>query len=144
MALRPRYDLKALPSSPMPPEWFMTRDLKRLQTNVRDFAQARDWEQFHTPKNLAMALAGEAGELLAIFQWLTPEESAALVEDAPMAEAMRDELADVLYYLLRIADVTNVDLDSALATKLQKNNARYPVSSSRGSAKKYTELKSEG
>jgi NTP pyrophosphatase (non-canonical NTP hydrolase) len=86
--------------------------LHELQEQVRRFAQERDWEQFHNPKNLSMALAGEAGELLEIFQWLTPAQSTAIMDD-PGAR-IRHELADVLAYLLRLADVLEVDLAYAL------------------------------
>src|SRR5262249_19368370 len=84
--------------------------LHDLATLLRAFAQARDWEQYHTPKNLAMALAGEAGELVACFQWLTPDESAHVMEDPVTAEAVESELADVLQYLIRLADVLGIDL----------------------------------
>ncbi len=76
-----------------------------LAAALRDFARARDWERFHTPKNLAMALAGEAGELVACFQWLTPEESARVMEDPGIAADVESGLADVLQYLIRLADV---------------------------------------
>jgi NTP pyrophosphatase (non-canonical NTP hydrolase) len=114
--------------------------IEAVARRLRRFADERDWDQFHTPKNLVMALAGEAGELLAIFQWLTPDESLEVMADAAKAEEVRDELADVLYYLVRAADVLGVDLSDALSSKLAKNAARYPVERSRGSAKKYTEF----
>jgi dCTP diphosphatase len=102
-----------------------TDPLQELRTRLRSFARARDWEQFHTPKNLAMALAGEVGELLEIFQWLTPEQ-AATVMDGERADDVRDELADVLIYLVRLADVLAVDLAEAASTKMERNEARYP------------------
>ena len=83
-------------------------DVSREQAALRQFAHDRDWDQFHTPKNLAMALSGEVGELLAIFQWLTPEESTAIMGTGK-AQHVRDELADVLIYTLRLADVLDVD-----------------------------------
>ena len=98
-----------------------------LQDRLREFAAQRDWEQFHTPKNLVMALTGEVGELNEIFQWLTPEESAAVMADPARATAVRDELADVLAYLLRLADVLGVDIDQALTDKMVKNSAKYPA-----------------
>lgn len=107
---------------------------------LREFAEARDWGQFHTPKNLAMALAGESGELLEIFQWLTPEQSMSVLDDARRAEQVRQELADVLAYLLRLADVLDVDLLSALSAKIDTNEQRYPVDRVRGIALKYSEL----
>ena len=101
-------------------------DLDDLAARLRDFAAARDWEQFHTPKNLAMALAGEAGELLEVFQWLTPEQSAAVL-DGERAGDVADELADVLIYLVRLADVLGVDLVAAAAAKVDRNEQRFPT-----------------
>ena len=115
-------------------------DLVELRTRLREFADARDWGQFHTPKNLAMALAGEAGELLEIFQWLTPEQSVRVMDDPQRAEHVRQELADVLAYLLRLADVLDVDLLSALSAKIDLNEQRYPVDLARGTATKYDQL----
>ncbi|NYD20952.1 MazG-like family protein [Kineococcus aurantiacus] len=120
----------------------MTHD--ELQRDLESFAQARDWEQFHTPKNLVMALAGEVGELADLFQWLTPEES--LTEFSVDAERRKDleqEMADVFGYLLRLADVLNVDLEEALRTKMRVNATRYPVESSRGRATKYNKLENQ-
>jgi dCTP diphosphatase len=107
--------------------------IDELQQRIREFARERDWEQFHTPKNLAMALSGEVGELVEIFQWLTPEEAAAVMEGARAAD-VENELADVLIYLLRLADVLDVDLLEAGATKLSRNNDRYPTEHVRGRA----------
>jgi NTP pyrophosphatase (non-canonical NTP hydrolase) len=104
-----------------------------LQQRLRDFATARDWETFHTPKNLAMALAGEVGELLEIFQWLTPEQ-AAQVMDSDRAEDVADELADVFIYLARLADVVGVDLTTAAGAKLDRNERRFPADHVRGRA----------
>jgi NTP pyrophosphatase (non-canonical NTP hydrolase) len=120
-----------------------TSDLEGMAERLRRFADERDWHQFHTPKNLVMALAGEVGELTEVFQWLTPDESAEVMRDPAKAEAVRDELADVLYYLVRAADVLGVNLADALSDKLEKNAQRYPIEASRGSASKYTELSKE-
>lgn len=109
-------------------------NLDELQTRVQEFAVERDWQQFHTPKNLAMAVAGEAGELVAEFQWLTPEQSTALTEDALARTAA--EMADVLIYLVRLADVLGVDLLEAADQKLSSNAVRYPADGVRGSAAK--------
>src|SRR6266566_9901349 len=98
-----------------------------LQHQRAAFAAERDWEPFHTPKNLVMALVGEAGELTELFQWLTADESARVMDDADSAGRVRDELADVLAYLLRLADVLGVDLEAALAAKMIKNAAKYPA-----------------
>jgi len=100
--------------------------LHDLAALLRAFAQARDWEQYHTPKNLAMALAGEAGELVACFQWLTPDESIHIMDDPEDAEAVESELADVLQYLIRLADVLGVDLAEAVRKKAQRNETRFP------------------
>ena len=113
-----------------------------LQRQLRDFAVERDWEQFHTPKNLVMALAGEVGELTEIFQWLTPDESADVMVEAASAGKVREEMADVLAYLLRLSDVLGVDLEAALAEKIVKNAVKYPVETAQGVATKYTDLSS--
>ena len=102
-------------------------DIENLQGKLREFAAARDWEQYHNPKNLAMALAVEAGELQEIFQWLTPEESLAIKDDSAHAT---EEIADVFLYLVRIADVLDVDLEEAVSAKLAKNAAKYPAAGS--------------
>ncbi|WP_022920430.1 nucleotide pyrophosphohydrolase [Ornithinimicrobium pekingense] len=110
-------------------------DVTQEQQALREFAAERNWDQFHTPKNLAMALAGEAGELVALFQWLTPEQSKRIM-DTTEAEQVRDELADVLIYALRLADVLDVDLSTALQDKVAKNHARYSIERSRDNAAK--------
>ena len=102
---------------------------------LRTFADERNWHQFHTPKNLAMALSVEASELVEIFQWLTPEEAAAVM-DTERAQSVRDEVADVMTYLLRFADVLDIDLDAAMACKVERNAKRYTVEASKGSAAK--------
>jgi NTP pyrophosphatase (non-canonical NTP hydrolase) len=98
-----------------------------LTERLRGFAAARDWEQFHTPKNLAMALSGEAGELISLFQWLTPEQSMRVMDDAELAPKVTDELADVLLYLLQLADVLKVDLPEAAHAKMDRNEHRFPA-----------------
>lgn len=98
-------------------------DLAELQAAIRDFADRRDWHQFHTPKNLAMAICGEAGELAAELQWLTPEESSSLSGEA--LEAVRLEAADVAIYLIRLCDVLDIDLALAVTDKLAINEARF-------------------
>lgn len=112
--------------------------LLELRDALRLFAAERDWEKFHTPKNLAMALAGEAGEVIEHFQWLSAEESAAL--PAVRREAVAMELADVMLYLVRLADVLDIDLAAAARRKLALNAERYPVEKARGRAEKYDEL----
>ena len=110
--------------------------LDELTALIREFATAREWEQFHTPKNLAMALAGEVGELLAELQWLTPEEAARVMADPEAASRMRSELADVTIYLVRLADVLGVNLIEAVRAKLTESEVRYDVEAYRGSARK--------
>lgn len=114
--------------------------IDRLQTLIADFAARRDWDQFHTPKNLVMALTGEVGELSEIFQWLTPEESSAITDDARGRAKVEEELADVFIYLLRLADVLGVDLVAAAEAKVGLNEHRYPVELARGRAVKHSEL----
>ncbi len=113
-------------------------DFSTLQNQLRAFAQERDWEKFHTPKNLVMALSGEVGELTELFQWLTPDESK-VVMTGKTKEDVRDELADVLVYCLRICDVLNIDPYQAIQSKMKKNAAKYPAHLAKGSAAKYTE-----
>lgn len=110
--------------------------LTALDEAVRSFAEARDWQQFHTPKNLASALIVEAAELLEHYQWLTPEQSAAL--DPAAREAVAREMADVLIYLLRLAQVQGIDLLAAAEAKLADNARRYPVETAHGSSAKST------
>lgn len=112
----------------------MTTELDRLAVRLREFAKARDWDQFHTPKNLAMALSGEVGELVAEFQWLTTAQSQSL--DPETLARVRSEMGDVLLYLVRLADTTGVDLVEAANTKLDENERRYDPDSYRGSARK--------
>ena len=112
--------------------------LHELRDAMRQFAAERAWEPFHTPKNLAMALCGEAGELIEHFQWLTPEQSAALA--APAREEVALEMADVLLYLVRLADVLDIDLAAAARRKIAINAERYPVDRARGRADKYDRL----
>jgi len=115
----------------------MSEALRALQQRLAAFAAARDWEQFHSPKNLAMALSVEAAELVEEFQWLTEEESKAL--DAERRERVRLELADVFIYLLRISDKLGVDLLRAADDKIVLNEKKYPAERVRGDSRKYTE-----
>lgn len=112
-------------------------DLDDIKEKLRQFAQARDWDQFHSPKNLSMALAGEAGELLELFQWLTEEQSKNLTQE--QKKAVEEEMADVFLYLLRLADRLGVDLLEAAKNKIIINEQKYPVDKVKGSSKKYTE-----
>ena len=113
-------------------------DLESLRNQLRTFAADRDWDQFHSPKNLAAALAVEAAELLEHFQWLTETESKQLPPEA-LAE-VRAEVADVLLYLIRISDKLGIDLIAAANAKIVLNAEKYPVEKARGNSRKYTAL----
>ncbi|HLX81412.1 MAG TPA: nucleotide pyrophosphohydrolase [Burkholderiales bacterium] len=108
-----------------------------LRDTLRKFVAERDWDKFHSPKNLAMALSVEASELMEHFQWLTEEQSRRLTPEK-LAE-VRDEMADVLVYLVRLADKLDVDLLDAAAKKIEKNTLKYPADKVRGSMKKYSD-----
>ena len=111
--------------------------MNALRDTLRKFVAERDWDQFHSPKNLAAALSVEAAGLLEHFQWLTEEQSRKLPPDK--LEAVRDEMADVLVYLVRLADKLDVDLLEAVAVKMKKNALKYPADKVRGSMKKYSD-----
>jgi|SRR6266403_1157034 len=115
-----------------------TDPLSNLRDALRRFAADRDWDQYHSPKNLASALCVEAGELLERFQWLTDEASKSL--SAEQVAQVREEMADVLLYLIRLADKLNVDLIEAAVSKIALNAQKYPADKARGSSRKYTEL----
>jgi len=117
---------------PLPPD-----SLAALSERLVAFARERDWEQFHSPKNLAMALAGECGELLEHFQWLTQAQSAALSEEK--RHAVSHELADILIYLLRLCERLDIDLVAAAYEKIAVNEARYPAHRVRGDARRAAE-----
>ena len=112
-------------------------DIKSIQRQLETFARERDWNQFHSPKNLAMALNVEASELLEHFQWLTEQQSADL--DAKTRETVATEIADIQIYLIRLADKLGVDIEQAVQSKMQENSRKYPADRVRGSAAKYTE-----
>src|ERR1035438_4166542 len=112
--------------------------LENLRDVLRRFASDRDWDQFHSPKNLAIALNVEAAELLEHFQWVSDAESAGI--PPATRTKVREELADVFLYLIRLADKLDVDLTIAAAEKIQINAAKYPIEKARGSSKKYTDL----
>ncbi|NEA97664.1 nucleotide pyrophosphohydrolase [Streptomyces sp. SID13726] len=102
-------------------------DMAGLQRRLARFAAARDWQQFHTPKNLVAALSVEASELVEIFQWLTPEQSERVMDDPGTAHRVRDEIADVLAYLLQLCEVLGVDPLTALDAKIDRNERRFPA-----------------
>ncbi len=101
-------------------------DSTGLEAALQQFADARDWNRHHTPKNLAMALTGEVGELVEIFQWTTEDESCRVMDDPATAKAVRDEIADVTMYLVRLSSVLGIDLNAAIADKLADNARKYP------------------
>lgn len=111
------------------------KDLEAVRQHVVEFASERDWEQFHSPKNLAMALSVEVAELMEHFQWLSEAQSREL--DETTLAAVADEIADVQVYLVRIADTLGVNILAAVKTKMEKNAQKYPADKVRGSAKKY-------
>ncbi|WP_327294692.1 MULTISPECIES: nucleotide pyrophosphohydrolase [unclassified Streptomyces] len=102
-------------------------DVAQLQRRLAEFAAARDWQPYHTPKNLAAALSVEASELVEIFQWLTPEESARVMDDPGSAHRVADEVADVFAYLLQFCEVLEIDVLSALSDKIDRNESRFPA-----------------
>jgi NTP pyrophosphatase (non-canonical NTP hydrolase) len=112
-------------------------DLDKIKEKLRQFARARDWDQFHSPKNLSMALSGEVGELLELFQWLTEEQSENLTPE--QIKAVEEEMADIFLYLLRLADKLNIDLLEVSKKKMVINEQKYPADKVKGSSKKYTE-----
>lgn len=118
-----------------------TATITSLKDRVLAFARERDWEQFHAPKNLSMALAAEAGELMEHFLWATPEESRAIAKDAAKRGKIAEELADVIIYALEFANTTGLDVAATIEAKMASNAKKYPVEKSRGRSDKYTELK---
>ena len=112
-------------------------NIDKIKSELRKFAQERDWEQFHSPKNLAMALSGEIGELSEIFQWLTEEQSNKENISDEDLEKVREEVADILLYIIRLSDKLDYDLEQAVLDKLKINKEKYPVELSKGNATKY-------
>jgi dCTP diphosphatase len=111
-----------------------------LKTRLLAFVRERDWEQFHSPKNLSMALAAESGELMEHFLWATPEQSRAIAADVAKRGKIADELADVVIYALEFANITGLDVAAAIEAKMATNAKKYPVEKAKGRADKYTEL----
>ena len=111
-------------------------NIELIQKQLSEFAQDRDWEQFHTPKNLTMALSVEASELVEVFQWLTPEQSNNLTDK--QMTSVEEEVADVAIYLLRLCDILDIDVESSIMDKIKVNSDKYPVNLSKGNAKKIT------
>lgn len=112
-------------------------DTKTLQSKLAQFAAEREWDQFHNPKNLAIALSVECSELLEEFQWLTDCQAASVMDSPDQAERIRNEIADITAYLLQLAGKLEIDLEAALLKKIDANAIKYPVDKFKGSAKKY-------
>lgn len=115
-------------------------DIDDVRSRLESFTEERDWAQFHSPRNLTLALVGEVGELAELLQWRTDAEVLALAATEEGHEALADELADVFTYLVELADAVGIDLGAAVHAKIDKNATKYPVELARGSNKKYTEL----
>jgi NTP pyrophosphatase (non-canonical NTP hydrolase) len=117
-------------------------NIKKIQKQLSDFADERDWNQFHNPKNLAMALSVEASELVEIFQWLTPKQAEEIMSSGE-SDHVKEEIADVMIYLLRLADKLDIDLESIVSDKIVQNGKKYPVNLSKGNADKSTSFSSK-
>ncbi len=115
-------------------------DLEKIACELNNFAKVRDWEQFHTPKNLSVALSVEASELLELFQWLTDVEMNELKHDPVKMQKIKEEVADVAIYLIRFCSIMHIDLEEAILNKIEKNGKKYPLDKAKGSNKKYTEF----
>ncbi len=115
-------------------------DLKKLNDEIEQFVKDRDWDQFHSVKNLSMALSVECSEFLEIFQWLTEDQSNEITNDPELLLKAQDELADIFLYLMRILSKTNIDLETVVRNKMRKNAEKYPVELSKGNSKKYNEF----
>jgi dCTP diphosphatase len=116
-----------------------TLPIEELLEIIKKFVSDRDWEQFHSVKNLTMALSVESSELLEIFQWVSEEESN-LTSNSDRLSKTKDEIADIFVYLVRIADRLNIDIEEAVRHKMDKNMVKYPIEKSKGNSKKYTEF----
>jgi dCTP diphosphatase len=117
-----------------------TTTFAELKSRVLAFARERDWEQFHAPKNLSMALAAEAGELMEHFLWATSEASRTIARDPAKRQKIEEELADVVIYALEFANMTGINLAAVIETKMAANAKKYPVEKAKGRSEKYTEL----
>lgn len=114
--------------------------IAEIKERVLAFARERDWEQFHSPKNLSMALSAEAGELMEHFLWSTPEDSREIAHASSKRARIEEELADVVIYAMEFANITGIDVSQAILRKMKSNALKYPVEKSRGRSEKYTEL----
>ncbi|MDD0851613.1 nucleotide pyrophosphohydrolase [Halobacteriovorax sp. GB3] len=117
-----------------------TIDVEKLNSVVSNFIEERDWDQFHSIKNLSMALSVETSELVEIFQWLKEEDSNNVKNDPKLKAKVEEEISDIFIYLMRIAIKSGVDIESSVLSKIEKNSEKYPVEKARGNARKYTDL----
>lgn len=115
-------------------------DLEKIQQKINTFVSERNWEQFHSPKNLSMALSVECSELLEIFQWMSETQSLNIQNDPPTMQKVRNEIADISTYLFLLSSKLGINLEEAILNKLNENEIKYPVSLSQGNAKKYDEF----
>ena len=116
------------------------KTIREAKIKVKEFCEQRNWDQFHNPKDLAIGIATESSELLQIFRFKTPEESETLVSDAKYRQEISDELADIFYFVLRFAQMNDIDLYDSLIQKIEKNDKKYPVKLSKDCNKKYSEF----
>lgn len=114
--------------------------LEQLKKEISKFVKKRDWEQYHSPKNLSMSISIEAAELMEKFQWLSVEESKKLIKEAKKKKEIEDELADIGIYLIDFCNLFDINLGKIIRAKLAKNNKKYPITKIKGKAKKYTEI----
>ncbi len=114
--------------------------LKKLKDRILDFAKAREWEQFHSPKNLSMAISAESAELMEHFLWQTAESSFQEVMNEPLRQKITEEIADILIFAIEFANVAEIDITNAILDKMHKNGLKYPIEKAKGSSRKYTEL----
>ena len=114
--------------------------LQEIKDKVLEFARARDWETFHAPKNLSMAISAEAAELMEHFLWQSPEQTLVDMEDAALRAKVEEELADIFIFAIEFANMTGIDISAAIEAKMKQNNEKYPVEKSRGRSTKYTDL----
>lgn len=115
-------------------------DVEKINTIISKFIEDRDWDQFHSIKNLTMALSVESSELVEIFQWLKESDSNAVAQNSKLKEKVQEEIADIFIYLMRIAIKSEIDIEQVVLEKIQKNSEKYPIEKSKGSSKKYTEI----
>lgn len=114
--------------------------LQVIKDKVLEFARERDWEQFHSPKNLSMAIAAEAAELMEHFLWQSPDQSRVDLQDPALRAKVEEELADIFIFAIEFANMTGIDVAAAIREKMERNAAKYPVEKARGRSAKYTEL----